>query len=136
KGIAKSLLQSSGINVAKGAIFTRFQRDEIDYEKIVEQLGTPLFIKPANQGSSVGVSKVTTKEEFDACIDSAFEYDHKVVIEEAIVGREIEISVLGNENPIASVAGEILSQTGFYSYESKYIDETGAKLVIPSSLSE
>lgn len=136
KGIAKSILHSSGINVANGFIFTRFQRNDIEYDKIAEQLGTPLFIKPANQGSSVGVSKVTTKEEFEASIDIAFEYDHKIVIEEAIVGREIEISVLGNENPIASVAGEILSQTGFYSYESKYIDEKGAKLVIPSSLPE
>lgn len=134
KDIAKTLLKSSGVHVANGVTFTRFQRSDIEYHKVVEQLGTPLFIKPANQGSSVGVSKVATKEEFEASIDTAFNYDHKIVIEEAIVGREIEISVLGNEDPIASVPGEILPQTAFYSYESKYIDEKGAKLEIPSSL--
>src|SRR5699024_11645895 len=88
-------------------------------------------IKPANQGASVGGSKVSSKEEFEKAIDIAFEYDHKVMIEETLVGREIEFSVLGNEEPIASLPGEILPKTEFYSYESKYIDEDGAELAIP-----
>lgn len=134
KDIAKRLLQGAGIHVAKGFAFPRAKRNQIDYDSIVAELGTPLFIKPANQGSSVGVSKVETKEEFEQAIELAYEYDHKVIVEETLVGREIECSVLGNADPIVSLPGEILPQTAFYSYESKYIDEDGAKLAIPADL--
>ncbi|WP_164214528.1 D-alanine--D-alanine ligase [Virgibacillus sp. YIM 98842] len=136
KDIAKRLLGAAGINVAKGLVFKRNRKNEINYEKAVEFLGTPLFIKPANQGSSVGVSKVYTEGEFKQGIESAFEYDHKIIIEESIDGREIECSVLGNDDPKASLLGEILPKTEFYSYESKYIDETGAELAIPADLTE
>ncbi|WP_155669429.1 D-alanine--D-alanine ligase [Ornithinibacillus caprae] len=136
KDIAKRLLQGAGINVAKGFTFSKVKRPKINYEDIKQYLGTPMFIKPANQGSSVGVSKVTTEEEFEKAVDSAFQYDNKIVIEETVIGREIECSVLGNEDPMASVPGEILPQTEFYSYESKYIDEKGAELAIPAELSD
>lgn len=136
KAIAKTLLAASGIHVAEGLTFSKQDIAQIDYDDVVEKLGTPLFIKPANQGSSVGVNKVTTKNEFKTAIKEAFAYDHKLIIEEAIVGREIEVSVLGNEEPIASLPGEILPKTSFYSYESKYIDETGAELAIPADLPE
>lgn len=136
KDIAKKLLRDAGVHVAKGLTVTRRQKEALNYEDVVQQLGTPLFIKPANQGSSVGVSKVATKAEFDAGIKDAFHYDHKLIIEETLVGREIEVSVLGNEDPMASLPGEILPQTEFYSYESKYIDEEGAELEIPADLSE
>lgn len=136
KEIAKRLLEAAGIKVAKGVAFSRSKKDKIDYDNIVAQIGTPMFIKPANQGSSVGVSKVSTKDEFAAGIETAFEYDHKVIIEESLVGREVECSVLGNSDPIASLPGEILPNTEFYSYESKYIDESGAELAIPASLSD
>lgn len=136
KDIAKRLMSGAGINVAKGAAFTFAQRDEINYKELTNELGSPLFIKPANQGSSVGVSKVSSKEEFDKAVDRAFEYDHKIVIEETLVGREIEFSVLGNEEPKASLPGEILPKTEFYSYESKYIDEEGAELAVPAELSD
>ena len=136
KDIAKRLLNAAGIKVAKGLVYTRAKQQQINYQTVVEQLGLPLFIKPANQGSSVGISKVATEEEFTSAIEFAFEYDHKIVIEEAIRGREIECSVLGNEDPIASVPGEILPKTAFYSYESKYIDEKGADLAIPADLTE
>lgn len=134
KDIAKKLLHLAGIHVANGVVVTRREKDEVTYEEVAAKLGETLFIKPANQGSSVGVSKVDSKDAFDQAIDEAFDYDHKVVIEECIVGREIEVSVLGNEEPIASLPGEILPQTAFYSYESKYIDEEGAKLAIPADL--
>lgn len=134
KDIAKRLLKEAGINVAKGLAFTRAKKKNIDFNDAKDKLGVPMFIKPANQGSSVGVSKVSTKEEFDEAIHVAFQYDHKVIVEENIVGREIEVAVLGNEHPKASVPGEILPQTEFYSYESKYIDESGAKLAIPADL--
>ncbi|MFC0302401.1 D-alanine--D-alanine ligase [Virgibacillus soli] len=136
KDIAKIILQNAGINVAKGLVYTRTDIDNIRFEVVSETLGTPMFIKPANQGSSVGVSKVTTEEEFYEAIKLAFQFDHKVVIEENITGREIECSVLGNEEPIASLPGEILPKTEFYSYESKYIDEKGAELAAPADLSE
>lgn len=136
KDIAKRLMNGAGINVAKGKAYTHAQRQKIDYDELVSELGTPLFIKPANQGSSVGVSKVSSKEEFKKAVESAFEYDHKIIIEETLVGREIEFSVLGNEEPIVSLPGEILPKTAFYSYESKYIDEDGAELAVPADLPE
>jgi D-alanine-D-alanine ligase len=94
----------------------------------------PLFIKPANLGSSVGIHKIRDREGFDPAIRDAFNYDNKILIEEAIEGREIECSVLGNDNPVASVPGEILPRHEFYSYEAKYLDEKGAVLEIPAKL--
>lgn len=134
KDIAKRLLQFANINVAKGLTFHRIEREQIDYEEVSQKLGETLFIKPANQGSSVGVNKATSKETFDQAIDEAFKFDHKLIVEEAIDGREIECSVLGNEEPIVSLPGEILPQTEFYSYESKYIDDDGADLQVPAKL--
>jgi D-alanine-D-alanine ligase len=90
-----------------------------------------LFIKPCHAGSSVGVSKADSKESFFAALDKAFQYDNKILIEEAIVGREIECAVLGNANPNASVLGEIITQD-FYSFEAKYINDTEAQLIIPA----
>ncbi len=136
KDIAKKLLKIAGINVAKGVVFSKRHRAEIDFVTIEQELGTPLFIKPANQGSSVGVNKVETEAEFTAAVDDAFQYDQKIVIEECINGREIECSVLGNENPRASLPGEVLPNTAFYSYESKYIDEKGADLAVPADLTD
>ncbi|GAA0420044.1 D-alanine--D-alanine ligase [Virgibacillus salarius] len=134
KDIAKRLLKAVGINVAKGLVYSKAKKQQISYSYAVEQLSTPIFIKPANQGSSVGVSKVTTEEEFYKGIEEAFQYDHKVILEENIIGREIECSVLGNAEPKASLLGEILPQSEFYSYESKYIDEKGAELAIPADV--
>lgn len=134
KDIAKRLLKESNINVAKGLAYTRAKKPQISYEEAAEYLGVPMFIKPANQGSSVGVSKVSTKAEFEVGVEFAFQFDHKIIIEENLVGREIECSVLGNAEPKASLLGEILPQTEFYSYESKYIDEKGADLAIPADI--
>lgn len=136
KDIAKRLLRDSGLKVANSITYNRSLKDKIDFNNIKEELGLPLFIKPANQGSSVGVSMVKTKEEFINGIELAFQYDHKILVEEAINGREIECSVLGNENPIASIPGEILPTGDFYSYDAKYIDETGAVLEIPAKVSD
>jgi D-alanine-D-alanine ligase len=86
-------------------------------------------------GSSIGVSKVQTADEFQKACKHAFQYDSKILVEEYINGREVECSVLGNDDPIASVPGEILPQHEFYSYEAKYIDEHGAILEIPAKLS-
>jgi D-alanine-D-alanine ligase len=106
------------------------------FESVRGELGLPLFIKPANMGSSVGVSKVHGEGEYLPALKEAFAYDTKVILEEFIPGREIECSVLGNEHPEASLPGEIKSTHEFYSYDAKYIDEKGAALEIPAKLPE
>ena len=103
---------------------------------VADALGYPMFVKPANLGSSVGISKANTLDDLRASIDLAFEYDRKVVIEAAIpAAREIEVGVLGNESPEASVAGEIIPSREFYDYEAKYLDD-GSVPVIPADLDE
>lgn len=136
KDVAKRLWRDAGIPVARFVTLHRHTRSTANFSAIVEELGLPLFVKPANAGSSVGVHKVTNEQEFEHALDDAFLYDRKILIEEAIVGREVEISVLGNEFPKASVVGEIIASAQFYSYEAKYIDADGAKLVIPAQISE
>jgi D-alanine-D-alanine ligase len=101
---------------------------------LVKKLGAPFFVKPANAGSSVGISKVKNEQEFVVALKDALQYDFKIVIEEFIDGREIECAVLGNENPVATVPGEIISTHEFYSYTAKYLDENGAKLRMPADL--
>ena len=91
-------------------------------------------MKPANLGSSVGVEKVRDEKEFSRAVANAFVYDRKILVEEYIRGREIECAVLGNEEPIASLPGEIIPKHEFYSYEAKYADEDGAALEIPAKL--
>jgi D-alanine-D-alanine ligase len=136
KDVQKRLLAAAGIPVGRFVAVTRHDRNKISFEQLTAELGLPLFIKPANLGSSVGVSKVHNKEEFQPAIDKAFEFDRKILIEEFIQAREIECSVLGNDDPIASVPGEILPSHEFYSYEAKYLDEHGAALEIPAKLSD
>jgi D-alanine-D-alanine ligase len=136
KDVTKRLLRDAGIGVAKWVTATKSNYRNLYFPAIVANFGLPLFVKPANAGSSVGVHKVTTQEEFNAALKDAFQYDRKVLIEEAVKGREIEVAVLGNENPQASVPGEIIPTHAFYSYEAKYIDEHGAKLSLPAKLSE
>lgn len=106
------------------------------YQSIVDQLGSPFFIKPANAGSSVGVHKIKSEMDFTQKINDAFLYDHKVIAEEFIQGREIECSVMGlNDYPHASIPGELIVKHEFYSYEAKYIDQHGADIIIPAKLS-
>jgi len=106
----------------------------INYASIKRALGLPLFVKPANLGSSVGISKVTNEKELGRALREAFRYDNKILLEECILGREIECSVLGNEKPIASLPGEIITSHDFYSYDAKYLDEKGARLIVPARL--
>ncbi len=134
KDVMKRLLRDAGIPTAKFLVFDRSSLDKIDFNEIKSQLGLPFFIKPANLGSSVGINKVKNRKQFEDAVKVAFKYDNKILIEEYIEGREIECSVLGNDNPIASVPGEVLPQHEFYSYEAKYIDENGAILEIPANL--
>jgi len=136
KDVLKRLLRDAEIPTPKFEVFDKKTIKNISFEKLAEKLGAPMFIKPANLGSSVGISKVDNKEEFRKAVEDAFKYDKKIIIEESITGREIECSVLGNEDPIASLPGEIVVNNGFYSYETKYLDEETATLEIPAKLPE
>lgn len=103
-------------------------------EELVEALGFPMFVKPANMGSSVGVSKVRTRDELGPALAAAARYDRRLVVERGLEARELEVGVLGNEAPEASVVGEVLPGAEFYSWEAKYVHE-GARSEIPARLS-
>ena len=139
KDVAKRLLVSAGLPVVPW--ITLRDRDLVVTERMaaasraVEEFGYPLFVKPANSGSSVGTSKATTDEELDAAIVEAARYDTKVLIEKAVEAREIEVAVLGNDDPKASLPGEIRQGHDFYDYEAKYADDQ-TELLIPAPLSD
>ncbi|NNF22275.1 MAG: D-alanine--D-alanine ligase [Saprospiraceae bacterium] len=135
KDMMKRVLRDAGIAVADWET-VKYSSEGADYNAISSKLGLELFIKPANLGSSVGVSFSKNKHEFFEGLNNALLYDHKVIIEEKISGRELECAVLGNENPEASIPGEVIPTKDFYSYESKYLDEKGAVLKIPAELTE
>jgi D-alanine-D-alanine ligase len=105
------------------------------FEEVVENLGLPFFIKPASMGTSIGISKVERKADYQAALRKAFSYDNKLVIEEAIEAREVEIAVLGSDKPLLSVPGEVLHQADWYSYHTKFLDPNGSDLEIPARLS-
>ena len=139
KVIMKRLFREAGLPIVK---LTHFLRShwELDPEKVEasvsDEIGFPCFVKPANLGSSVGISKATVGKSLNAAIALAAKYDRKIVVEQGIDGRELEVSVLGNDEPIASLPGEIVTQTAeFYDYKAKYLDDKGARLIIPAELS-
>ena len=134
KDVMKRLLRDAGLPIAQFIVFREYEKKEISFDKIKRKIGVPFFVKPANLGTSVGVSKVHNLSEFASAVAFAFSYDNKIIVEEYIKGREIECSVLGNEKPIASVCGEVIPKHEFYSYEAKYLDESGASLSIPARI--
>jgi len=134
KDIAKRLLENSGIKTAKFLVFDISEKEKIDFSYIVSELKCPFFIKPTNLGSSVGVYKIKSESDFREKIDEVFKFCNKIMCEEMIVGRELECSILGGENPIASLSGEVISNHEFYSYEAKYLDKNGAQLKAPADL--
>ena len=138
KDVMKRLFRDAGIPVGKFLSF-RSHEPPPSFAEIEDALGVcpargSVFVKPANMGSSVGISKARGAAEFSAAVKEAFLYDTKIIVEECITGREIECAVLGNENPCASVPGEIIPSHEFYSYDAKYLDENGAKLEIPAQI--
>ena len=132
KDVMKRLLRDAGLPIGKFIVLRK--GDLSDFDAIAAEIGLPFFVKPANLGSSVGVHKVSDAASFDEAVRDAFDYDLKVLAEEFIDGRELECSVLGNQNPIASAIGEIVPRHEFYSYDAKYIDEQGAALEIPADI--
>lgn len=140
KEFTKILAQRVGVSVADWIAIKRFEyddknNDKLDYEKVAEKLGRDMFVKPSNQGSSVGVSHVTNADEYAAALKEAFKYDDKVLVEETVPGTEVETAVLGNDKPIVAGVGQITNAKGsFYSYKNKYDDNSTSKLQIPADL--
>lgn len=136
KDIAKRLMKAAGVPVARSVTIEEVARPS--FAELEDKLGLPLFIKPARQGSSVGVAKVNGSQEFDRALTEAFQHDRKLLAEEFVRGREIEYSVL--ESPagelLVSRPGEIVpaESHGFYNYNAKYIDDNGAALIVPAEL--
>jgi len=138
KDVMKRLLRDAGVPIANFITAYAHKRESLSYHEACKILGSTVFIKPANLGSSVGISRATNEKEFNEAIELAFEFDRKILIEEAIVGRELECAVLGNEDPKASVVGEVLVLGGhsFYSYDAKYLDKDSSTTKIPADLNE
>jgi D-alanine-D-alanine ligase len=143
KDIMKSLFLAAGIAIVKHVTILRsaWEKDAKKVEKfIASKLKYPVFVKPANLGSSVGISKAHERKELGPAIEEAARFDRKIVIEQGVGGkknkaREIECSVLGNDDPVASVPGEIVPVKEFYDYDAKYLDE-GSELIIPAKLTK
>jgi len=136
KDVMKRLLRDAGLAIAPFRAFSSVGEAIVSYEAVVAELGADLFIKPANLGSSVGISHVRDRNSYEAGIEAAFRYDTRIIVEAKVTGRELEVAVLGNEEPEASIPGEIIPAEDFYSYEAKYLDEHGAALAIPARVTE
>ncbi len=136
KAAMKALFASRGLPQTPHAVVTRFEwtRHRAEHEAAIAALGLPVFVKPANLGSSVGISKVKTVEALAGAMDIAFQFDRKAVVEAAVPdAREVECAVLGNDEPAASVPGEVIPSREFYDYEAKYLD-AGSQTLIPADL--
>jgi D-alanine-D-alanine ligase len=132
----KQLFAHAGLTIIEYEWFLRATWEENPaavMKRISRALGFPVFVKPANLGSSVGISRAANKKELRNAIDDAARYDRKIVVERAVNGREIEVSILGNDNPMASLPGEIITGHEFYDYEDKYIDST-SRTEVPAKL--
>ncbi|MGO9649798.1 MAG: D-alanine--D-alanine ligase family protein [Terriglobales bacterium] len=141
KDIMKALFRAAGLPIVKHVTVLRgdWETEPKKVQKLIEsKLRYPVFVKPANLGSSVGISKAHDRKELGPAIDEAAKFDRKIVIEQGVGGkvkaREIECSVLGNDKPEASLPGEIVPGQEFYDYNAKYLDE-GSQLIIPAKLS-
>jgi D-alanine-D-alanine ligase len=135
KAFTNKIAELAGINQADYLSFFSYDLKDIDAvcKKIRYKLGYPCFVKPANAGSSVGVSKAGNKKELIAALNAAAEVDRKIVVEKAIVGRELECAVLGNENPEASVVGEVVAAAEFYDFDAKY-NNGDSKTIVPADI--
>jgi D-alanine-D-alanine ligase len=136
KDVAKRLMRDSGLPIARFLSFA--QGEAPSFDAVAAEFGRPVFVKPARLGSSVGISKAGTREEFAKAIVEAFRHDRKILVEEYVRGREIECGVLEGEDGslTASPPGEIVpsNRHGFYTYEAKYLDEEGAAIKVPADL--
>lgn len=137
KALMKALFNESGIRVTRYLVIRSWEytlTQKLSMQLIEESIGYPCFVKPANGGSSVGITRADSREDICGAIDLALRYDDKIVIEQPVRGREVECSVLGNEQPQASVVGEIEPDRAFYDYESKYSASSTTGLHIPARI--
>jgi D-alanine-D-alanine ligase len=137
KDVMKRLFRDAGLPVVPWVLALRseWKREPTRVRRLIEEeIGYPLFVKPPNLGSSVGISKVSNARKLAAALDLAAKYDRKILAEKAVNAREIECAVLGNDRPEASVPGEVVPINEFYDYEAKYLKE-GSRLAIPAKLS-
>lgn len=132
KDIMKRLLHDAGIPVAEYVVLRSSERHAFNPKMIIATLGLPLFVKPANMGSSIGVSKVKSEDGLVQAVELGFRYDRKVLIEKAIEGDEVECAIIGNEHPKASVLGRVIVKAGFYTYDAKYDESKDTTLEIPA----
>jgi D-alanine-D-alanine ligase len=130
KVVQKTLWRGLGLPVVD---FMTMRRNAVDLDRLEREIGYPCFVKPANLGSSVGVNKARNRDELRVGLQDAARYDAKLVVEKGVDARELEVAVLGNENPVASVVGEILPGAEFYDYRAKYID-SGSQAIIPADI--
>lgn len=138
KIVAKQLLKNAGIPITKFMAFHYREKSKIKFEDVEKNLGLPFMVKSASLGSSVGVTKVSKKSDFKKALDEAFRYDHEVIVEEFVVGREIECAILGNTPAQASNPGEIVisKEYEFYTFDAKYVDATAVDIKVPAELSQ
>jgi len=138
KIVAKRLLNDAGLPVSDFLTFRYDEKEKIKFSTLSKKLGLPFMIKSASQGSSVGVTKVKTKKDFQHAIDEAFKYDQELLAEKYITGREIECAVLGNEPPEASYPGEIIINKNyeFYTFDAKYVDPDAVQIEVPAKISK
>lgn len=130
KDMTKRILRDAGLGITPYAIATADHKPA--YSDLEKELSSTLFIKPANLGSSVGVFKVTNEEEYNQKLEEALTFDLKILIEQFIPNKEVECAVLGNENPKASIPGEVTMNTDFFDFESKYVDKDASGCLIPA----
>ena len=135
KALSKRIMASFGLPVVRWLDVRRSDLGEDFSARVADELGYPVFVKPANLGSSVGITKVPGPEALQVALAEALRYDEYVVVEEAVTAREIEVAVLGDEEPRTSLPGEVVPSHEFYDYEDKYIDD-GAELIVPARLDE
>ena len=139
KAYAKKIFEYAGLPVGKYMVVMRrkLREDQDFYIRLVEENFTyPVFVKPSNLGSSVGISKARNREELIKALQLAAQHDRKILVEEFINGRELECAVLGNDEPLPSVVGEIIPSHEFYDYEAKYFDDGKSTMVIPADIPE
>ncbi|MCH7640020.1 MAG: D-alanine--D-alanine ligase [Bacteroidetes bacterium] len=134
KEVTKRLLRDAGLPITPFRVLHRADEHPPTLDELVSEFGAPFFVKPANSGSSVGITKVEQEADYADALTYAFDYDRKILIEKGISGREIECAVLGNEHPKASVLGEIVLTAEFYTYDAKYIDADASRMEVPADI--
>lgn len=136
KIVAKRLLKDAGIPVTNFLAYNYSEKDSLDFEKIKSLMGLPFMVKAASLGSSVGVSKVKDKNDFQQAVEEAFRYDDNLIVEQFVKGRELECAILGNYPPEASYPGEIVINASydFYTFDAKYVDPDAVRIEVPAKL--